>query len=424
MKMIYMLVKAKDDFCQNVQQLKNLLTSNCRITFSEETLEIEKRKLSYRISVNEVEASNETVFRIEVTAKQPKDEDKVTALEKFDELMNRVAQKIADLNINTVWDNISLYYGKKLYPEISEVEALLREIIYLFMINNVGSEWFNTRTSNRFKAELNKIAQKNNYTECPKIDSLIYADFITLGTFFFEKYALKTESVQLFEKLKNKENYTEENMAKIIEQFEPKSNWDRYFSDKISVDNLIEKWNKLYNYRNRVAHTKKLTKFDYTDAKKIIDELRAKFSECLAHMDEVEMTEEQSDAVEEVAQKTLNIGNVLRSTTRFYGGSTDWLGNALSSGIIHYGKPISSLYGEFKSPFLSDKYIYKDPITDSYSIKLDELTAKSCFDDNSSVKIEDGNLVINPITAKSAHLITAEDVAVPAEKAVDVVENK
>ena len=44
----------------------------------------------------------------------------------------------------------------------------------------------------------------------PDTDVLVYADFITLGYFFFSKYSLKSNYQELVSELKKKENYTEE----------------------------------------------------------------------------------------------------------------------------------------------------------------------------------------------------------------------
>lgn len=90
---------------------------------------------------------------------------------------------------------------------------------------------------------------------------MIYADFITLGQFFAAPYSLKTDLKGLFkelqkfvydeklEKEQNKESaniektghkkinlLTSETLKKLSDEYEAKNNWDRYFSDKLSVN--------------------------------------------------------------------------------------------------------------------------------------------------------------------------------------------
>lgn len=40
---------------------------------------------------------------------------------------------------------------KKLYPDISKVENMLRKIIYLFMLKTVGSKWIDVGTPEKIQ---------------------------------------------------------------------------------------------------------------------------------------------------------------------------------------------------------------------------------------------------------------------------------
>ena len=99
----------------------------------------------------------------------------------------------------------------------------------------------------------------------------------------------------------------------MLEQFETKSNWERYFADKIHIDDLETKWEKLYTYRNHVAHSKCIRKAEYQNALEIIEELQPAFDECLKVIGDVEITEAQSQAVEKVANATIGVPSYLRS---------------------------------------------------------------------------------------------------------------
>ena len=79
----------------------------------------------------------------------------------------------------------------------------------------------------------------------------------------FTKYALNSDYQKLIGKLKKEENQTKEKINELIGQFESKSNWERYFADKIKIENLESKWQILYGYRNNVAHSKCIRKKEY-----------------------------------------------------------------------------------------------------------------------------------------------------------------
>lgn len=142
-----------------------------------------------------------------------------------------------------------------------EVENLLRKLIYRFMIKTAGSAWFDSTVPEGMKDAIKKTADKNHMDELPTEDQLYYADFIQLGWFFFEKYTTKPlnqNSVQELRNLIGEKNDIEEKLRDFLETYEAKSNCERYFKEEIEVEDLYQKWQELYIYRNHVAHAKRL----------------------------------------------------------------------------------------------------------------------------------------------------------------------
>lgn len=339
MKIEYMLVKGKDDFCQTVDQFNSLLSSNTRVVLKDHTFEADHRSVDYSVEMYEVESSKETLFKVTFDVKQEKEEEQILALESADNVLRRINEKIKAFQINTIWDDVSMYYVRKLYPAIIEVEALLRQIIYLFMMENVGSKWLKEQSPEEVKKSIKSTLEKNNQSSYPDTDALIYADFVTLGWFFFSKYSLKSDYQTLIKKFRENENMEAEKLTELLDQYESKSNWDRYFADTIAVDDLSDKWNKLYGFRNQVAHTKKITKTDYNAACAIIDELKPAFLQSLQLINTISMTVEESEAVEEVAEQTIapktvivrggREGNPLLYSNGYSQITPETLGNAL-----------------------------------------------------------------------------------------------
>ncbi|CAI3260055.1 hypothetical protein CIRMBP1231_00112 [Enterococcus cecorum] len=340
MKIEYMLVKGKDDYCQTVDQFNSLRSSNTRVVLKDHTFEADHRSVDYSVEMYEVESSKETLFKVTFDVKQEKEEEEqILALESADNVLRRINEKIKAFQINTIWDDVSMYYGRKLYPAIIEVEALLRQIIYLFMMKNVGSKWLKEQSPEEVKKSIKSTLEKNNQSSYPDTDALIYADFVTLGWFFFSKYSLKSDYQTLIKKFRENENMEAEKLTELLDQYESKSNWDRYFADTIAVDDLSDKWNKLYGFRNQVAHTKKITKTDYNAACAIIDELKPAFLQSLQLINTISMTVEESEAVEEVAEQTIapktvivrggREGNPLLYSNGYSQITPETLGNAL-----------------------------------------------------------------------------------------------
>lgn len=373
MRTIYLLTRKNQEFCRSIEQLKGWLFLNDRFSsVTETTAEADGNKVTYKISLIEVEATGETVFQIEVTAEQENDDDKAKALDSFDSALLHTNKILNIFQVNTVLTEASMYYGRRLYPEISELESLLREIIYLFMIKKVGSEWVKKGAPQKLSDELAKGADKNNLGGIPVADPLMYADFITLLYFFMDRYPLCKDSGELFKQLKNKENLSEDKMAELIEQYEPKSNWERYFSEKLPITDFSKKWQKLYCYRNCVAHTRKITGQDYNGAKKIIDELKPRFTDCLENIDDVKLTREQAEAVEEVARKTIAPSRVRVDVPMTYSANSAQILAPISSSLLTVADVAQSLTSQVDIGNLSN-VLLTIPDTDRLTANMDNL---------------------------------------------------
>lgn len=316
----FLFIKSKDDFCQNIEQFKSYLSTNCRIIFCDGKIIFGKKELYYKIAMHEV--SNEVIYDLTLEANQENKKDQVEALEKAESDLQRINERLSLFLINTIQDEISRYYGQELYPYITETEALLREIIYLFMSENIGSKWFEKQTPKDVKSEIENTFAKNHSND-EKLDSdvLSYADFISLSGFLFLRYPLKSNIQELVNKINNMENVDKQKLIPLIEKFESKSNWERYFSDVIDVEDLEQKWKNLYEYRNMIAHTKKIRKKDFEKAKEISDELIVSFKKCIEGISEnkLNISDEESKAVEEIAEVTISpksVNSISSQTSR------------------------------------------------------------------------------------------------------------
>ena len=307
MKIEYLLIKSNNDFCSSTEQFKSLLRSNKRITMDERTIRFSDVTLDYTLNAQEVAWKyKEIIFYFIVTSEKKN----VTVLENFDCLLHRINENYGNqFKINTIWDDVSIHYANKLYPVMVETENMLRKLIYRFMIKTAGSAWFRSTVPESVKEAIKKNAEKNRIEVLPDVDQLYLADFIQLGWFFFEKYTMKPlnqNSIQELRSIVAEQDDKDNRLASFMETYEARSNWERFFAEKIEVDNLYKKWQDLYDYRNRVAHAKRLNEKDYTKAMKLIAELKTAFEKGLEHIDNVKMTEEQAEAVKEVAKETIS----------------------------------------------------------------------------------------------------------------------
>lgn len=306
MKIEYLIIKPKDDFCTTPDKFLSLLSSNSRLEVKDNQISFQNEAFLYSLDSETVEYKNkkEIVFHFIISSEKNEPE----GLENIDGLLHRINSGYGNpFIINTIWDDVSIYYAKDLFPKIIETENLLRCVIYRFMIRIAGSAWYSSKAPADFKEAVKKTYKKNDVINELNSDQLHYADFIQLDKFFFEPYSIRPLSQELFSNLRKLDINSADDKNKLndlIEAYESKSNWERYFSGKMEVQDLDKKWNELYNYRNAVAHTKRIRKKEADAAQALINELQAAFEICLNNMNQIELSEEEIKAVQELAVET------------------------------------------------------------------------------------------------------------------------
>lgn len=375
MRLEYLLTKKRpNDFCNTEEQLKSLFLSNSRVTMDESALTLGKRSFECVVEKWEVDGSpDEMVFYVAVSSVE-KDEDAADNLGEFDQFIRHLNSTYGTLfTINTIWDDVSMYYERELYPRIARVENLLRKIIYRFMIRATGDGWFDNTVPKGVKKSITETLEKNHRSlDETGEDQLYYADFIELGRFIFDPYPLRPLSRQAFEDIRAAMNEDSKDVEELLDQYESKSNWERYFEGAIQVDDLNNKWTKLYAYRNQVAHTKRMSRREFQAAMKLINELASEFESCLERAGTVKMSEREVEVVKEVAKETVSPNRmVIRD---------------LSTGSVLSSSPSIFTIGDAQKAFASSAWLYDTPRADSlvvstrpdpYSLFAQDLTIRS-----------------------------------------------
>ncbi len=300
MKVEYQIIKRKDNFCNDENQFISLLETNqnYKIIREECILKYKELKIAYDIKKYETKEKNEIMLVITFLVE---DEAKIEELEKFDKSFLDFLSKFNDFSLNILWDDISIKYAESMYSQISYIENLLRKIIYYFMGKNVGNNWTRKCFPELVDNSIKKVKDKNHIETDENI--LYYADFIQLNFLLFVKYSNETISQsELIEKLKDEKCDIEE----LISKYEGKSNWDRYFQPVVNKENLENDLNKLYYYRNLVAHNRKIRKHDKTETELLVTKIKKVLNACLSRIDKINVPEEEKENLENMSCQIFN----------------------------------------------------------------------------------------------------------------------
>ncbi len=292
MKVEYLIViSKKKEMCTTKESFLNLLKSNPNLEINLETIKYKNiLTITYNVQKGEIKKEEEFIY-YHISLESAKEED----VDEFSNLLKSIRVVIAnigDSNIQTLWDDVTLYYSKKAYPIIHNIENLMRKLITKFMIVNVGNQWISNTLPDDLKTSGNKKTEKNT-------NLLHNTDFIELSKFLFDQYRT-IDTTKLIEKISLLSNCSP-NDLKEIKSFIPKSNWERYFNNHVDceADYLLKRWEKLYILRCAVAHNNTFHKTQYNDLIKISTEVEEKLSKAISQLDKVKIPETEKETLAE-----------------------------------------------------------------------------------------------------------------------------
>lgn len=212
---------------------------------------------------------------------------------------------IINPTIYKLWDDIGQFYSEKAYAKIYRVENLMRKLLTKFMYINLGINW----TSERMPEEVIESIKSSNRDP----NFLHNVDFIQLKNFLFsEKYPNHKES--LIKKLSKADSIDELDLSE-IKSLLPESNWSRYFEKLVDCEGefLSKRWDKLYQLRNSIAHSRFISIGELNEIEDLVDEISPIIEEAIDKLTRVVVPDDEiENIVENVAsERNEQIGNFI-----------------------------------------------------------------------------------------------------------------
>jgi hypothetical protein len=303
LKFDFLFLKPENTKCNTIQTFKNQLKADSDIIFKGNQIIVKKYTASFSLSTGLVsDNSNERYFLLNVVKSLA-----IKNQEKGIEELNLIKEKILNVitssglafQIYPLSDDISFFYSKLSYPLINEVENLMRQLIYRFMITNLGSQWYSKGSPDNFNSLLkNKHSTKDkdeaNIDYKSSFETLLHnVDFIQINKFLFTEYTINQRDV--FEKIKKAKKLSEITLAD-IKELVPKDNWSRYFVKIIKIPKFQQNWESLYSLRCLIAHNNFINKVQYEEIVNLCDLFSKQIKNAINEIDKIKITE--SDKVE------------------------------------------------------------------------------------------------------------------------------
>lgn len=299
-------VDPKDKFCISIPAFNSLLATLDGLAVSSNELEFGNAKYGYEIQIGEISSDKQKFFHLKLTCHAEKD------LKAFSELLRAirmVLHKASGKPVQSLWDDISFFYAQKSYPLIYSIENIMRKLITKFMLINVGLGWADGNIPTEVIESVRSKSAKNSQ------NYLYEVDFIQLSNFLFKNYStVATGSV--LEKIRKAKNISDLDLNDLRSAV-PQSNWERYFSAIVECEATYfqSRWERLYEKRNQIAHSKNFSVLDYEEVLSLVNELQPILKKAIDSLDQINVSKEDREVVAEnvAADRNASLGEFLNA---------------------------------------------------------------------------------------------------------------
>ncbi len=178
------------------------------------------------------------------------------------------------------YDAVSEYYCNKILPRLNKLEQNLRKLLFSTYIVNYGTEYYRATISDDMQTRIKgRIQAKGNEQkkEIKRLQEFFYSlELADIQKLLFTPQWTDVESRSQQEFLANHSDLSElsdEQLRNAFNQFTPKSDWERFFSEKIPISDIESTIDEIRQYRNKAAHFKFYSKSEYEESKRLINQL-------------------------------------------------------------------------------------------------------------------------------------------------------
>ena len=207
------------------------------------------------------------------------------------------------------YDAVSEFYCNKLYPLLNKLERNLRNLLFNIYIVNFGKDYYKTTISDDIQRKAKeKIRAKGDAGK--KEAAVIQEFFYSLEFGDIRQMLFKPKWTELDEQNKHKfleehsdlSTLSDEELRSAFAAITPKSDWDRFFCDKMPNIDLEDILEKIRKCRNKVAHCKHVTMEEYQDSRKVIEQLNEAIAEAIKATEDKDFAEKNMEHLKKSLQ--------------------------------------------------------------------------------------------------------------------------
>ncbi len=289
------------------------------ITYSG-TFELNFEKVIKKIDFKLIKVHNTIYF--DVTVNDSSKTKCIKYLEKVNEIVVGIENNFEPMFITIIsYDSISQYYCNKIYPKLNIFERKLRKLLFHIYTINFGKEYFNKTTDiefqNKIKGRL-KIHGGKEKQEFERIKLYFYSlEYSDIQNLLFTSKWTEIDEKRKEKFLLNNPDLTKLSNDVLKEEFNsicPRSDWDRFFADKICIEDISSILKKVGEYRNQIAHFKFFYESDYLYCNNLLGKLVISIDEAIKITEKVDFNNKNKEQLDEMYDNIKNIINDIQKS--------------------------------------------------------------------------------------------------------------
>ena len=226
------------------------------------------------------------------------------------------------------YDAVSEYYCNKIYPKLNILERNLRKLLFNIYIVNFGRDYYkatvgeelqgkikgviNTDSSkgekDKIKAEY-KTSTKKEAEEIERLQRFFYSfEYNDIQKLLFTPSwttADEAEKTNFLEKHTDLSDLSNEELRDAFSKYVPRSDWERFFSNKIKISDIKDLIEQIRLYRNSVAHFKFFYKAEYDECNKLVNRLNSAIVKAIKITEDKDFLQKNAETLSEALKDVL-----------------------------------------------------------------------------------------------------------------------
>lgn len=204
------------------------------------------------------------------------------------------------------YDAISEYYCNKIYPKLNQLERNLRKLLFNIYVVNFGRDYYQMTISGDLQKKIKSVIQAKGNEERKEIERLqkfFYSmEFADIQQMLFVPHWTEIDERSKGDFLKSHEDLsklTDDELRKAFSEIAPRSDWERFFSNKMNDDAIQSLIDEIRGSRNSIAHCKFFYQTEYAICNKAMSKFNKAIKSAIAITEGKDFSEKNSESIKE-----------------------------------------------------------------------------------------------------------------------------